>query len=102
MPKFAHIRFKNPDGTVTCKGGITIAFDVVDSITDPHQYKYAMAFCHEQDNYNKKIGRAKAAGRLISARYRQSTFADSTSDLISQILENIPIRWVHINQGESQ
>lgn len=94
MPKFAHIRLRNSDGSIACKGGITIAFE---DLGDPDFFSYALAFCHEQDNYNKKIGRAKAAGRLLSPRWRMVTNAASTSDLISKILENIPVQWVHID-----
>jgi hypothetical protein len=61
---FAHFRRVNPDDTINCRGGMTVAF-----IEEDGYFKYAMAHCHEKDNYNKSQGRAKASGRLNSQRY---------------------------------
>jgi hypothetical protein len=64
------------------KGGMTIAYAVNQ---DNKVLGYAGAKCHSNDNYNKKIGRAKATGRMKSATYYQEcpeldekTFINST------------------------
>ena len=59
--QFIHLRDKS-----SCKGGITVAFEYDDE--SKVVSKAAIARCHEKDNYNKKIGRIKAAGRLNSPR----------------------------------
>lgn len=64
-PKFIHIRSYNVDGSVCPRGGITIAY-----IIDGNSIYAAEALCHPNDNFNKHIGRAKAAGRLKSDKYR--------------------------------
>ena len=93
MPKFAHIRLNNPDGSIACRGGITVAY--TEDPRPDNGYLYALAFCHEHDNYNKKIGRAKAGGRMKSPAHMQWCSARNTGELISHILEHIPVRWVH-------
>lgn len=91
MPKFAHIRLHNTDGTVDCRGGITVAFEEVTGGT-PNQFKYALAFCHSHDNYNKRTGRAKASGRLNSQHHIRLATANNTNELLTHILEHIPLR----------
>ena len=68
MTHFAHRRFLNEDGSIDPRGGITIAYkQYKDSI------QYAIARCHERDNFNKQQGRIKAAGRLNSDKSRHNT-----------------------------
>lgn len=62
MPKFVHIRNYMEDGSVSSKGGYTIAYDPLTN----DSFAFAVAKCHEKDNFNKKTGRNKAAGRLKS------------------------------------
>lgn len=45
-------------------GGITLAF-VDDVVGDKPVVRCGLAYCHINDKYNKKLGRIKAAGRLM-------------------------------------
>lgn len=70
--KFVHLRnhffceeSDNPKPD-TC-GGVTIAYQRVDAQT----IKFAMAKCHENDGFNKHVGRVKSAGRLNSPSQSQ-------------------------------
>lgn len=62
QPKFIHVRRYEGD-SISSKGGRTIAY-YTPLLKD--SFIYAVAKCHEQDNFNKKVGRNKAAGRLKS------------------------------------
>lgn len=62
---FRHFRNKNQDGSISNLGGATVAFEKIDEKT----LKVAMAFCHPQENFIKKEGRVKSAGRLNSKNY---------------------------------
>lgn len=64
--KFVHCRNVDKEGKIMAHGGMTIAY-LLDA--DFKVVGYAGAKCHEKDNYNKHIGRAKAAGRLRSSKY---------------------------------
>lgn len=64
--KFVHIRYTNEDGSVSARGGHTIAYrEAGDRI------EYACAHCSAGDVFNKAYGRAKAQGRLNSDRFRR-------------------------------
>lgn len=64
---FIHLRTKNNfDNTTSCKGGVTIAFEYYTNTKVV--VKAAIARCHENDNYNKRLGRIKSRGRLNSPR----------------------------------
>ena len=74
-PLFIHIREHtvahlddkgNASLELSPNGGGTIAF-----YFDPEKnvVKYAASFCNPKDNFNKKLGRIKAAGRLKSPNY---------------------------------
>ena len=76
MVKFHHIRNKENMG----KGGMTVAYEQQTDGT----IAYALAQCHPNDNYNKSLGRAKSAGRLMSEKYRH-VFKGTTSDLFLSI-----------------
>jgi len=58
---YIHLRYENPDHAIANTGGITIAFHKEDS-----KLFVAYARCHWNDNYNKRIGRNIASGRLLS------------------------------------
>lgn len=69
--KFLHYRFwdsvpvtaSDPKGVrIDPTGGRTIAYVVMDDGT----LRWGYAACAKEDRYNKKYGRAKAAGRLLS------------------------------------
>jgi hypothetical protein len=63
--KFIHLR-DTQDGKVQGKGGITVAFETDDA---GYVLRSAAAICHPRDNFNRFLGRTKAAGRLKSERW---------------------------------
>jgi hypothetical protein len=68
--KFFHMRPE--DVKDSPKGGVTVAF--IDRTPEKdahtaHRFDLACAWCHPADNYNKKLGRAKAEGRLKSLNW---------------------------------
>lgn len=63
--RFHHVRNVSEQGIILGKGGITVAY----MMDQPGTVVYAVARCHPRDNYNKRQGRAKASGRLMSQRY---------------------------------
>lgn len=67
---FLHFRYviahpKTGEAIVSSRGGATVAYNVDDA---GKVYSFAMAKCHTKDNFRKSVGRAKAGGRLQSAR----------------------------------
>ena len=54
--------------SVAPNGGITIAYQ----FAGDKQIEYALAMCAKSDAYCKRLGRAKASGRLNSSHYRQT------------------------------
>lgn len=82
--KFIHCRHNNQDGSISPLGGLCIAY-VLNA-----EFKvvgWAAARCAPMDTYNKKIGRMKASGRLLSHTYYQEcpeiaehTFIQQTHD----------------------
>ena len=62
--KFIHLRNRDNNNRVTVKGGTTVAFTYENGIV-----RFALAKCHERDNFCRRTGRVKAEGRLKSARY---------------------------------
>lgn len=90
MIKIAHIRLKKPDETINSNGGVTVAFE---KIHESGIYKYAMAFCHPHDNFNKKLGRAKAIGRMKSKHFIQMDGAKTDSELIANIITELDLPW---------
>jgi hypothetical protein len=61
--EFIHIRFHEPNRSVKAKGGYTFCF------SDSGDGKCGASKCHERDNYNKREGRVKAQGRMISEKF---------------------------------
>lgn len=66
--KYIHCRNINQDGSVMPHGGLTIAYVLNKSFK---VVGWAAAKCCNKDNFNKHVGRMKAAGRLLSAQYYQ-------------------------------
>lgn len=69
---FHHLRVADPKLSLgylvhACKGGATVAYWQ----PEPGVVLYAVAHCSPRDNYNKKIGRAIAEGRLYSENHVQ-------------------------------
>lgn len=58
--KFLHYRVVE-NGQVSCKGGATIAY-----VTGEEGVSFAEAYCSQRDNYNRRLGRDIALGRLSS------------------------------------
>lgn len=59
--KYIHIRGKDKP----TKGGATFAY----MQHEDGSWSYAAAYCHPGDNFCRRTGRVKAAGRLNSARF---------------------------------
>ena len=66
--KFIHCRHTNKDGSVNPHGGMTIAYVINNTFK---VVGWAAAKCNLKDNYNKHVGRMKAAGRMLSNKYYQ-------------------------------
>ena len=49
------------------------------------QIAYAVSFCHPNDNYNKRLGRIKAFGRLKSAEYLEVSHATTKREFLGLI-----------------
>lgn len=67
--KFLHLRYKAYNLTSqrmepAAKGGTTLAYRV-----EGNTIIYGIAFCNKSDNYMKRIGRAKAYGRMQSKNH---------------------------------
>lgn len=62
--KYVHLRCFQLEGTIEPKGGITIAYEFMLDNGPTSVVRYSFAICSPKDHYNKKIGRAVAAGRL--------------------------------------
>lgn len=72
--KFMHFRNIEETGNgsiVDSRGGATVAY-----VQGEDGISFAVAYCHPNDNYNKRLGRAKAAGRLLSERYSRQFKGD--------------------------
>lgn len=59
--RFIHLRTPDPSEP---RGGATLAYTSDTDKDDNKVVKIGVAFCHTRDNYNKKLGRVKAYGRL--------------------------------------
>lgn len=59
-----HYRRKDARGNRLPQCGMTTAY----TAGSPGTFRYAQAFCHVKDNFNRYIGRVKAVGRLDSAK----------------------------------
>ena len=78
--KFAHLRDYDFDGCVDNCGGATVAY-----IETRQGWQYAAAVCSPNDNFNKRFGRAKAAGRLNSPQYTRTSTAESRKDFLRDL-----------------
>lgn len=74
--KFIHLRAMDlTNNTILPNGGATLAY-TTDTDRDGNPVtKVAAAFCHYKDNFNKKLGRIKAYGRLVQLS-QQPSLAD--------------------------
>ena len=79
MTMFHHKRIRDAAGHKLNRGGMTVAFKYFGD-----DIEYAIAQCHEEDNFSRELGRVKAAGRLHSHRYRR-TFNGTKEDFLQYI-----------------
>jgi len=89
-PFFMHYRHLLPkDGKMVLdnRGGVTIAYELEDAPGGHTTVWYAFAECNELDNFCRKIGRDKAAGRLRSDRYRMLLVMDKAAPRYHEIRE---------------
>lgn len=84
--RFAHYRFVAPNGSIVSQGGVTIAYRVDDAAGT---VIHANAKCHIADNYNKNLGRVKAAGRTLSKR--KGVFVGSEKDFLTQLDQGLTL-----------
>jgi hypothetical protein len=66
---FAHLRRHDPFGDLSPYGGITLAVEDFVGGTN-----VGIAVCHDDDRYVKKMGRARAEGRLHSVSAEQAKY----------------------------
>lgn len=88
--KFLHFRWKDGEA-VDPRGGYTVAYKIVEDSNTTPRIDYAVAKCCQTDNYNKHVGRAKAAGRLDSDKQKFSIRVpideiDSVEDILRQFI----------------
>lgn len=88
--RFKHLRFSEQiqrlsgvQDVVSSRGGITIAYELVTEENGESTYAFALARCHEKDNYDRRAGRAKSGGRLNSPRYRRTVTVGSAEDFLN-------------------
>jgi len=93
---FFHLRMLTEDGcNISPMGGVTAAFrynDVGNEIT------YALSVCSEKDNFEKRVGRIKAEGRLNSPKLRvrfqiapEATVSDVINDLRNEMAHTVTV-----------
>jgi hypothetical protein len=79
-PKFIHMRYRQvyhslgggqQFGPISPRGGVTVAYH-----QEGDNWVYAVAKCHEADNFVKALGRNKSAGRLQSQRHQHQFTGD--------------------------
>jgi hypothetical protein len=66
-------------------GGMTVAYQEV----KPGLIEYSLARCSTRDNFNKKLGREIATGRLASGKVE--TWADSTLKEFRDMMYKQPV-----------
>ena len=85
MTMFHHKRTRDAAGNKLNRGGMTVAFNDYGGYIE-----YAIAQCHEKDNFSSELGRIKAAGRLNSKQYRR-IFNGSKEDFLRYIETELSI-----------
>lgn len=66
--KFMHMRMHEPevegaDSILLAHGGVTVAYEVKEN-----NIEYAVAKCHRNDNFSRKIGRDISMGRFLAGQ----------------------------------
>lgn len=79
------------DALLSPFGGTTIAYRLLDEKT----IEYAVAECNDKDNYNKKIGRDIATGRLLKKDSPIFVYSAQIGDEVEKVLyEKVEIKEV--------
>lgn len=81
--KYLHFR-RIERGVVQARGGATVAYRTYGG---SNVVEFAIAHCHEKDNFVKQQGRAKAGGRIRSERHRFAFFG-SEKAFVSAVANN--------------
>lgn len=88
--KFLHFREADNRGNINPRGGLTVAYRSIPAIegfsgfegSDTGTFvEFAQAICHENDNFVKALGRAKAGGRLESFKHKSLFVGDEQTFL---------------------
>lgn len=79
--RFIHCRNLQEDGSISPKGGMTIAYNIN---KEGFVVGWAAAKCNIKDTFNKAYGRMKAAGRLLSQDYYNDVPEVSEKSFVEQ------------------
>ena len=98
--RYMHVRVIDENGVILPNGGITIAY-----MATPKDIMLHMAQCHHMDNYEKRLGRVKAAGRLcgqgpMEILTRVGSDAGSVPTEIAEWLGSIYLGGITITRNE--
>jgi hypothetical protein len=80
--RFLHYRNIDSQGNVDSRSGATVAYIPP---TEGKPIVWAGSFCHPNDNYNKHMGRIKAAGRLKSSAYLEVTDHTDNKEFLADV-----------------
>jgi hypothetical protein len=92
--KVRYFRNKNVPSDKTARAGVvTVVYDTVDGAEDEFGYTinnvpaFGVAFCSPKDQFNKRIGRLIAAGRLS----KKNGWKDpgNTNDVLLTLIEDV-------------
>lgn len=61
---FLHLRYFDDSGRVLGKGGMTVAWKIVEDAEGEKKIKAGLSICSEKDNFCRKYGRNLAKGRV--------------------------------------
>lgn len=82
MTKFIHLRSKDRYGNPHTRGGVTVAYVP----QGEHEVRFAIARCNSTDNYCRRKGRVKAAGRLNSRSQSTVIACDNSLKPMTEII----------------
>ena len=78
--RFIHLRFWNGTGILAPDGGYTIAY-----VPTSSHVHVAYSRCSLRDNFNKKVGRNIAAGRMQSGNYYNIPLPKDTDEIFEKV-----------------
>lgn len=93
--KLRHLRIRDANGVVSNRGGATVA-GIVDE--NGKLLRFAVAYCHNKDNFNRLVGKVKATNRLSG----NGAFTDNLEwdEVLSRVQEDL--NEVHAQHLEDQ